>query len=94
VFISVVPRDTLFLENHSYMTGGTIVTPCVGSFYEMHCKWKRRGWPAEWAHAMRWDADAQYSGWVHDEWIQGSPQKTSLCGIVNRPSCPADILIQ
>jgi hypothetical protein len=28
------------------------------------------------------DVDAQYGGSVNDVWMKGSPQETSLCGIV------------
>jgi hypothetical protein len=35
------------------------------------------------AHTMRWDdADAQYDSSVNDVWMKGSPQGTSLRGIV------------
>jgi hypothetical protein len=38
------------------------------------------------AHEMQWDVDAQYGGSVYDDWMKGSPQETSLHGIVNGPS--------
>jgi hypothetical protein len=46
------------------------------------------------AHVKRWDLNTQYGGSVYDEWMKGSPQETSLCGIVNGPSCPAYTIFQ
>jgi hypothetical protein len=46
------------------------------------------GRSVERAHAMRWDADAQYGGSVYDDLMKGSPQESSLRGIVNGLTCP------
>jgi hypothetical protein len=40
---SIGPRDASILENCKRTTGGTVVPPCVGSSYEMRCKYRDVG---------------------------------------------------
>jgi hypothetical protein len=83
VLRSIVRRDASVLENHRRTMGGTVVTLCVGLFYETCCKWSHRERPAERAHTMRRGAHAQYDGSVYDDWVKCSPQNMSLRGVVN-----------
>jgi hypothetical protein len=80
--------------------GGTVVTLCVSLFYVTCCKWTLgKACPNErtrdeWAHVMRWDAYTHLRGLVYNDWVKRSPHNTSLCGVVNGPSCPADSMFQ
>jgi hypothetical protein len=40
------------------------------------------------------DTDAQYDDLVYDDWMKGSPQETSLHGVVTGPSCPMYAIFQ